>query len=253
MKTVRILSRLDIKGPNVVKGVHIEGLRVVGDPKKLALKYYQDGADEIMYIDVVASLYQRNLDFDQLKSVSENIFIPITVGGGIRSVTDINNALRAGADKVAINTCAIANPNFLKIASREFGSQCVVLSVEAKRIAENKWEAYTEGGRERTGVDAIEWIKRGIDLGVGEILLTSIDNDGTRKGYDVELSKAVSEFAPVPVIVQGGAGHQNDFIGVINEGKADAVSASSIYHYDEFTVRQIKKALFEKQIVVRKI
>ena len=249
---MRIISRLDIKGQNVVKGVHLEGLRVVGDPKTLSLKYYESGADELMYIDVVASLYQRNLDFEQLKSISENIFIPITVGGGIRSISDINNALRAGADKVAINTHAIAHPEFLKVASREFGSQCIVLSVEAKNISENKWEAYTEGGRERTGVDAIEWIKKGIDLGVGEILLTSIDNDGTRKGYDIALSKAVAEFAPVPVIVHGGAGSTEDFWKVIREGKVDAVSASSIFHYNEFAIVDVKNKLLEKKIPVRK-
>jgi len=252
MKTIRIISRLDIKGANVVKGVHIEGLRVLGDPKKLALKYYENGVDELMYIDVVASLYQRNLDFEQLKSVSENIFIPITVGGGIRSLEDINDALRAGADKVAINTYAISHPEFLKEASREFGSQCIVLSVEAKKIGDNKWEAYTDGGREKTGVDVVEWIRRGIDFGVGEILLTSIDNDGTRKGYDIELSKIVAEFAPVPVIVHGGAGNAEDFEKAIMQGRADAVSASSIFHYNEFTIADVKNKLLEKKISVRK-
>src|SRR3989344_1276571 len=179
MKKIRIISRLDIKGPNVAKGVQSEGLRVVGNPRELAFKYYNDGADEIIYMDIVASLYQRNLDFDQLKSVSDNIFIPFTVGGGIRSIGDINNALRAGADKVVINTYAVKNPEFLSEAARKFGAQCIVLSVEAKKIAENKWEAYTDGGRERTGLDAVSWIKKGIELGVGEILITSIDQDGT--------------------------------------------------------------------------
>ncbi len=252
MKTVRIISRLDIKGSNVVKGVHLEGLRVVGEPKKLAYKYYEDGADEIIYVDVVASLYQRNLDFEQLKKVSENIFIPFTVGGGIRSITDINNALRAGADKVAINTFAIFNPVFLKKAATEFGSQCIVLSIEAKKIAENKWEAYTEGGRETTGVDVIEWVKKGIDLGVGEIMLTSIDTEGTKKGFDIELAQAVTSFSSVPVIIHGGAGNQKDFAEVIQKGYTDAVSASSVYHYNDFTVADVKKNLAGKGVLVRK-
>src|SRR3989344_2937347 len=185
MKTVRLIPRLDIKGSNIVKGVHTEGLRVVGHPKELALKYYQEGADEIAYMDIVASLYDRNLDFDQLRSVCDNIFIPFTVGGGIRSINDINNALRAGADKVAINTHAIHHPEFLAEAARNFGSQCIVLSIEAKKIRVNKWEAYTEGGRERTSVDVVEWARTAIDLGVGEIMLTSIDQDGTQRGYDM--------------------------------------------------------------------
>lgn len=253
MKTVRNIIHLDIKGSNVVKGVHTEGLRVVGDPKKMAEKYYKDGADEIVYLDIVASLYRRNLDFDQLKSVSENIFIPFTVGGGIRSISDINNALRAGADKVAINTFAINNPDFLKKAAREFGSQCIVLLIEAKRTAPGKWEAYTDGGREKTAVDAVEWAKRGIELGVGEIQVTSIDSDGTRKGYDIDLIKAITAFSPVPVVAHGGAGKPNDIIMVVEEAKADAVSASSIYHYKIHTVSQVKKALARKKIPVRTI
>src|SRR3989338_1993955 len=222
MKNIRIIPRLDIKGPNVIKGVHTEGLRIVGDPKKLAAEYYQQGADEIIYMDIVASLYQRNLDFDQLKSVSDNIFIPFTVGGGIRSINDINNALHSGADKVAINTYAVKNPEFLSEAAKKFGAQCIVLSVEAKKIAENKWEAYTDGGRERTGLDAVSWIKKAIDLGVGEILITSIDRDGTYQGYDMELIKAVTSFAPIPVIAHGGAGSPENILEVIRDAKADA-------------------------------
>jgi cyclase len=253
MKSIRLISRLDIKGPNVVKGVHTEGLRVVGNPKELALKYYKDGADEIVYMDIVASLYERNLDFDQLRSVCDNIFIPFTVGGGIRSIRDINDALRAGADKVAINTYAIHHPDFLTEAARNFGSQCVVLSIEAKRIGDGKWEAYTEGGRERTNVDAVEWAKKAIELGVGEIILTSIDQDGTQKGYDIDLIKKVAEFASVPVVAHGGAGSPKDIIQVIKEGKADAVSASSIYHYDIFTISDVKKELGINHLPVRSI
>jgi len=251
MKNIRIIPRLDIKGPNVVKTVHTEGLRVVGNPKIFAQQYYQQGADEIIYLDIVASLYQRNLDFDQLKSVTENIFIPFTVGGGIRSIGDINNALRAGADKVAINTFAINHPEFLTESAKKFGSQCIVLSVEAKKIGDNSWEAYTDGGRERTGKDAIEWIKKGIELGVGEIMLTSIDQDGTKKGYDMDLIKGATSFAPIPVIVHGGAGTMDDIKNVILEAHADAVSASSVYHYGIFQINELKNKLVADKINVR--
>src|SRR3989338_11506635 len=166
MKKIRIIPRLDIKGPNVVKGIHCEGLRIVGNPTDLSLKYYGDGADELLCMDIVASLYQRNFDFDILRSLAQNIFIPITVGGGIRYINDINNALRAGADKVAINTYGIKNPKFLNEAVKKFGSQCIVLSVEAKRQGNNMWEAYTDGGREHTSINAVEWIKRALNLGI---------------------------------------------------------------------------------------
>lgn len=248
---VRIIARLDIKGSNVVKPVQTDALRVVGDPLVLAEKYYAQGIDEILYVDVVASLYQRTIDFDQLKSVCRNIFVPITVAGRIRSIDDIQAILRAGADKVAINTYAIENPHFLTTAVQEFGSQCIVLSVEAKRRAEGGWEAYTEGGREKTGVEVLEWVRQAIDLGVGEVLLTSIDRDGTRKGYDIELVQAVTSFARVPVIAHGGAKSPESVYEVIAEGKADAVSASSIFHYDEYAVADIKTYLHEKGIPVR--
>ncbi len=251
MKNIRIIPRLDIKGPNVVKTVHTEGLRVVGKPKELAMRYYEEGADEIIYMDIVASLYQRNLDFDQLKSVTDNIFIPFTVGGGIRSIYDINNALRSGADKVAINTYAISHPYFLEEATKKFGSQCIVLSVEAKKIGERNWEAYTDGGREHSGQDTVEWIKKGIALGVGEILLTSIDRDGTKTGYDLELIEAVTSFAPIPVIVHGGAESPADILQTIEKGKADAVSASSIYHYKIFNIREVKQNLKSQGLNIR--
>ena len=179
MKKVRIIPRLDIKGPNVVKGIHCEGLRVVGDPTILAFEYYRDGADELLCMDIVASLYQRNFNFDILRSLSKNVFIPITVGGGIRSTNDINNALRAGADKIAINTYAVKHPKFLNEAVKKFGAQCIVLSIEAKKCGQNQWEIYTDGGREHTGIDAVKWAKKAISLGGGEIIVTSIDNDGT--------------------------------------------------------------------------
>jgi imidazole glycerol-phosphate synthase subunit HisF len=249
-KPMRVIARLDIKGPNVVKTVSTEGLRVVGDPAILAKKYYDEDIDELMYIDIVASLYQRNLDFDQLKAVSRNVFIPITAGGGIRSLNDITMALAAGADKVAINTYAIRDPKFLREAAEKFGSQCIVLSVEAKRTGERKWEAYTDGGREKTGVDALEWIARGIELGIGEILLTSIDRDGTKTGYDLELIRAVTAISPVPVIAHGGAGSADDIL-VAKTAGADAVSASSVYHYNLISIPQVKNILREQGVTMR--
>lgn len=251
MKSIRIIPRLDIKGPQVVKGIQNEGLRIVGAPKELALKYFKEGVDEIVYMDIVASLYERNLDFDQLKSVCENIFIPITVGGGIRSLTDINNALRAGADKVAINTFAVRNPSFLKEAAHNFGSQCIVLSADAKQIGQNKWEVYVEGGRERTGMDVVEWIKRAISLGVGEILLGSIDHDGMLNGYDIDLIQKVTEFSHVPVIAHGGAGKPDHVVSAIVDGKADAVSGSSMYHYGTYTISDVKKSLHTAGLFTR--
>jgi len=253
MKNIRIIPRLDIKGPNVVKPVQTEALRVVGEPKKLALHYYKDGADELIYLDIVASLYQRNIDFDLLKSVTENIFIPITVGGGIRSIHDINNVLRSGADKIAINTYAVKRPEFLKEAVREFGSQCIILYIEAKKQPNGNYEAYTDGGRERSGLEVISWIKKAIDLGVGEILLTSIDQDGTRRGYDIELLKKISTFSPIPVIAHGGAGKPESLKEAIIDAEVDALSISSIFHYNELSIKEIKKYLYENKINVRTI
>lgn len=251
MENIRIIPRLDIKGPNVVKGVFTEGLKIVGNPKELALTYYNQGADEILYMDVVASLYQRNLDFDLLKSVVENIFIPITVGGGIRSIGDIDNALRAGADKIAINTYAIHYPEFISEAVKKFGSQCIVLSVEAKKIGNNKWEAYTDGGREKTGIDAVDWVKKAISLGVGEVVITSIDQDGTRQGYDLELISAITAFSTVPVIAHGGAGSKESVAQVVVASQPDAVAAASVFHYHDFTIDSLKKFLHSKKLKVR--
>ncbi|QQG42893.1 MAG: imidazole glycerol phosphate synthase subunit HisF [Candidatus Giovannonibacteria bacterium] len=251
MKNIRIIPRLDIKGPNVVKPVHTEALRVVGDPKESAIRYHKEGADELIYLDIVASLYQRNLDFDLLKSVTENIFIPVTVGGGIRTIHDINNALRSGADKVAINTYAVRHPEFLSEAAKEFGSQCIVLYIEAKKQPNGAYEAYTDGGREHSGLDAVEWARRGIELGVGEILVTSVDRDGTRRGYDLDLIRRISAFSPVPVIAHGGAGDLESLDKVIMDGKADAISASSIFHYGDFKIGDVKNYLKAKNINVR--
>lgn len=251
MKNIRVIPVLHIKGPNVVKPVHTEALRIVGNPKELAERYYEEGADEIIYLDIVASLYQRSFDFELLKSVSRDIFVPFTVGGGIRTIQDIKNALRVGADKVAINTHAIKNPDLLKGAAKVFGSQCIVLFIEAKKIREGKWEAYTDGGREKTGVDVIEWAKRGVDSGVGEILITSIDRDGTRKGYESELISAITSWAPIPVIAHGGAGNPQTAEDVILRDKADAIALSSSLHYKDYSLPELKQHLFDKGINVR--
>jgi len=251
MPHVRIIPRLDIKGPNVVKPVHTEALRVVGQPAEMAAKYYAEGADELIYLDIVASLYQRNLDFELLKSVSEKIFVPLTVGGGIRSIHDITNALRAGADKVAINTYAVQHPEFLSEAVKFFGSQCIVLYVEAKRVAIGKWEAYTDGGRERSGVDVVEWIRQALARGIGEIIITSIDHDGTKTGFELGLVKAVTSFSPVPVIAHGGARDVESIRQVCVEGKADAVAVSSIFHYNEIAIGAVKHELAENHVSVR--
>ncbi|MDD5103151.1 MAG: imidazole glycerol phosphate synthase cyclase subunit [Candidatus Peribacteraceae bacterium] len=251
MHSVRIIPRLDIKGPNVVKGIHLEGLRVIGNPVKLARKYFEQGADELIAMDIVASLYQRSPDFDLMRSIANELFIPLTMGGGIQSLHDINNFLRAGADKVAINTYATLNPALLSEAVHQFGAQCIVLSVEAKRSAPGRWEAYTDGGREHSGLDAIEWIKRALAMGVGEILLTSVDFDGTKKGYDRGLLAAVTAFADVPVIIHGGAMDAASLTEAIQEGHADAVCLASILHYDEWTIGALKEQLMTKKIPIR--
>ncbi len=251
MNNIRIIPLLHIKGPNVVKPVQTEALKIVGNPKELADRYYREGADEIIYLDIVASLYQRSFDFELLKSVARDIFVPFTVGGGIRTIQDIKNALRVGADKVAINTYATKDPNFLAEAARVFGSQCIVLFIEAKKIGEKKWEAYTDGGRERTGLDAVEWAKKAISLGVGEILITSIDRDGTRKGYESELVSAITSWAPIPVIAHGGAGSFESVAQVIIRDHADAVAVSSLFHYSDCTIRELKNDLLSKNINVR--
>lgn len=231
MKNIRIIPRLDIKGPNVVKGVHLEGLRVLGRPEMFARKYYEDQADELLYIDSVASLYGRNNLEEIVKRTAENIFIPLTVGGGIDSVDEVRRLLRVGADKVAINTAAIRNPDLIAESARAFGSQCIVVSIQAKMRASGKYECLTDNAREKTGIDVIEWAKRAESLGAGEILLTSVDREGTGKGYDIELVAAVSRLVSIPVIACGGAGSQEHIRDVVLQGKADAVSAASIFHY----------------------
>ena len=250
--TTRIIGRLDIKGDNLIKGVHLEGLRVIGKPEVYAKNYYEQGIDELIYIDIVASLYGRNKLTEVINRAAREIFVPLTVGGGVRSIHDVDDLLKSGADKVAINTAAVNNPNLITEVSSKFGSQCMMLSIEAKKISENKWEIYTECGRERTHLDVIDWIKKGIDLGAGEILLTSIDQEGTRKGFDTDLLKQVCDISSVPVIVSGGYGSENDIKDAVNVG-ANAVAIADALHYERASVQEIKKAVKEMNIKVREI
>lgn len=231
MKTIRIIPKLEIKGPNLVKGVHLEGLRVLGRPEDFAYRYYIDGADELIYMDIVASLYGRNNLLNIVRRTAKRVFIPLTVGGGIRTIEDIRNVLRAGADKVAINTAAIQNPNLIEEGARTFGSQCILVSIEAKRKGGDSYEAFTDNGRQDTGIDVFKWARMVYKLGAGEILITSIDRDGTGDGYDIELVSKISEIVPIPVIACGGAGSIDDIKDVIRQTKTNAVSAASIFHY----------------------
>lgn len=231
----RIIARLDIKGPNLVKGIHLEGLRVLGSPEQFAKHYYDSGADELMYMDIVASLYNRNSLHDIISKTAKQIFIPLTVGGGIRTLDDIRTVLRAGADKVALNTAAIKNPEIIRQAANMFGSSTIVVSIEAKRMPDGSYEAYTDNGRERTGVEVLQWAQQATALGAGEIVITSIDREGTGKGFDLELTSAVAERVTVPVIACGGAGKMQDIIDVFTAGHADAVSLASLLHYEAIT------------------
>lgn len=253
MSNLRIIPRLDIKGPNLIKGIRLEGLRVMGDPQTFALKYYEDGADELVFMDIVASLYGRNNLSDIIRRTADQVFIPITVGGGIRSVDDAKLILRSGADKVAINTAAIARPGLITEVSRKFGSQAMVLSIEAKQIAPGRWEAYTDNGRERTGLDVIEWVTRGVELGAGEILVTAVDREGTRKGYDTALIRAVSDAVPVPVIASGGMGTIEHALEAAQDGRADALSMADVLHYGRLTIDQIRQAALAAHLPVRKV
>jgi cyclase len=222
---------LDIKGPNLVKGVHLEGLRVLGKPERFARYYYEHGADELIYMDVVASLYGRNSLLHVIERTSKEIFIPLTVGGGLRTVEDIRTVLRAGADKVSLNTAAIRRPEFIQEASNRFGSSTIVVSIEAKRHPDGTYEAYTDNGRVKTGVNVFEWAVRVAELGAGEILLTSIDCEGTGMGFDLSLTRKVAQSVSIPVIACGGAGKIDHVYDVVAQGKADAVSVASILHY----------------------
>jgi cyclase len=239
MQHLRIVARLDVKGPNLIKGIHLEGLRVVGDPHEHALRYYEQGADELLFIDVVASLYQRNNLSDIIKRAADRVYVPITVGGGIRSLDDVSTMMHSGADKVAINTAAIARPGLVGEVARRYGSQCMVLGVEAKRVAPDKWEAYTDNGRERTGRDVVEWVKEAVSRGVGEILLTSVDQEGTRKGFDVPLVRQVCDAVSVPVTASGGFGRSEDIAAVAATG-ISAIAVADALHWKRMVVSEIK-------------
>ena len=251
MHTKRISPCLDVKDGRVVKGTNFVSLRDAGDPVELAAFYDRELADELVFLDITASSDGRNTMVDVVRRTASQVFIPFTVGGGIRSVDDIRTMLHAGADKVSLNTAAVKAPALIAEGAKSFGSQCIVLAVDAKRCGSGKWEVYINGGRTPTGLDVMEWIRRGVDLGAGEILLTSMDCDGTKDGYDNELNRAVSELVEVPVIASGGAGTLPHFADALVKGKADAVLAASVFHYGEFSIRQTKEYLRNQGIEVR--
>ncbi len=231
MKTIRIIPRLDIKGPNLVKGIHLEGLRVLGKPSDFAKYYYDQGADELMFMDVVASLYERNSLHDIISETAKKIFIPITVGGGLRTISDIKEVLRVGADKVCLNTAAIKNPQLIKDASRMFGSSTILVAIEAIKESNGNYLAYTDNGREYTGVDVFEWAQKVAELGAGEIVITSVDKEGTGQGYDSDLISKITNLVSIPVIAHGGAGKQDHVVDVLKEGNVSSAMISSLFHY----------------------
>ncbi|MDH5387259.1 MAG: imidazole glycerol phosphate synthase subunit HisF [Gammaproteobacteria bacterium] len=251
----RIIPCLDVRDGRVVKGVKFIDIRDAGDPVEVARRYDQEGADEITFLDITASSDDRETIVHVVERVANEVFIPLTVGGGIRCVEDVQRMLNAGADKVAINTAAVFNPEFVKEASDRVGSQCIVVAIDAKKVSAegepNRWEIFTHGGRKETGLDAIEWAKKMADFGAGEILLTSMDRDGTKIGFDLELTRAIAEAVPVPVIASGGVGNLDHLAEGILEGKADAVLAASIFHFAEYTVGEAKQKMADRGIEVR--
>ncbi len=248
---MRIIARLDIKNSNLIKSINLEGLRVVGNPNDYAKKYYKEGADELIFMDLVASLYNRNSLHDIIKKVSEKVFIPITVGGGIRSIEDALKIFESGADKIAINTAAVKNPNLIKHLVQRFGSQAVVVSIEAKRKREKGWEVYIESGREQTGIDVEHWVKKISDLGCGEILVTSIDQEGTGKGFDHKLLSVVTKNTSVPIIASGGFGKLKDVGLSLIESKVDAIAIADAIHFNKITLRQIRDQALELKLDTR--
>ncbi|QJW44489.1 imidazole glycerol phosphate synthase subunit HisF [bacterium BFN5] len=251
MYTKRIIPCLDVKEGRVVKGTNFVGLRDAGDPVELANIYDKEIADELVFLDITASCEERNTMVKVVEQTAAQVFIPFTVGGGIRTSDDIRRMLKAGADKVSLNTAAIKNPAIIAEGAQRFGSQCIVLAVDARQTGEAKWEVYINGGRTPTGLDVLEWVQQATQLGAGEILLTSMDKDGTKDGYDIPLTRMVSEAVNVPVIASGGAGELEHFYEVLTAGKADAVLAASVFHYGQFTVRQVKEYLKSRGVEVR--
>ena len=252
MYAKRIIPCLDVKNGRVVKGMSFVNLVDAGDPVESAKQYDAQGADELVFLDITASSDSRNITIDMVEKVANNIFIPFTVGGGIRSVDDFNALLRAGADKVSVNSAAVYRPELISEAAYKFGSQCVVAAIDAKRSGDS-WEVYVNGGRKPMGIDAVEWAVKCAELGAGEILLTSMDEDGQKKGYDLGLTRAVSERVNIPVIASGGAGALAHFYDAFTEGKADAVLAASLFHFGEIPIPQLKEYLHEQGIPVRRV
>jgi cyclase len=251
MLTKRIIPCLDVKDGRVVKGVRFVELRDAGDPVENAKFYDEQGADELTFLDITASFEKRKIILTVVERTANEVFMPLTVGGGIRDLTDIRDLLNAGADKVSINTAAVEDSDFIRRAAERFGSQCIVLAIDAKRRAPSGWEVYTHGGRIPTGLDAVAWAKKGEELGAGEILLTSMDRDGTKNGYDLELTRTISEAVGIPVIASGGAGNLEHLYEALAQGSADAVLAASIFHYREYSIREAKEYLREKGVEVR--
>ncbi len=251
MLAKRIIPCLDVTGGRVVKGVNFVDLRDAGDPVELAERYSVQGADELVFLDITASSDAREIMADLVARTARRVFIPLTVGGGIRSVADARKIILAGADKVSVNTAAVHRPELIRELSLEFGAQAVVLAIDARRSGRGRWNVYTKGGRHDEGLDAIEWAKRGEALGAGEILLTSMDTDGVQTGFDCELTRAVVETTTIPVIASGGAGKPEDFVSVLTTGRADAALAASVFHYGKYTVTDLKRALAEAHVPVR--
>jgi len=251
MSNIRLIARLDVKAPNLVKSIQFEGLRKLGKPNEFALQYYDQGIDEIFYEDIVASLFDRNRLLDIIEETTKNVFVPITVGGGLRTIEDVSDALNAGADKVSINTAAIKRPEFISEIAKKYGSQCIVLSIQAKRMGD-QWEAYYDNGREHSGLDAIEWAIKGEELGAGEILITSVDREGTTKGFDIELINAITSAVDIPVIASGGMGKLDDIKDAVLIGNVNAVAMAHVLHYEKLSINDLRNYCNEQGIPVRK-
>jgi len=247
----RIIPCLDVTAGRVVKGVNFVELRDAGDPVEIARRYDEQGADELTFLDITATSDGRDLMLHIIEDVASQVFIPLTVGGGVRTVDDVRRLLNAGADKISINSTAVANPQMVQDAAQKYGSQCIVVAIDAKRVGDGKWEVFTHGGRKPTGLDVIEWAKKMESLGVGEVLLTSMDRDGTKSGFDLDLTRAVSDAVTIPVIASGGVGGLQDLADGIKVGKADAVLAASIFHYGQHTVQEAKRFMTERGIPMR--
>ncbi|TDI89586.1 MAG: imidazole glycerol phosphate synthase subunit HisF [Candidatus Dadabacteria bacterium] len=251
MLSKRIIPCLDVKDGRVVKGVNFVNLRDAGDPVEIAKKYSDEGADEICFLDITASNEERETMIDVVERTAAQVFVPLTVGGGVRTLDDVRQILLAGADKVSINTAAVKNPDFVKEAADKFGSQCIVVAIDARSVGDSKWEVFTHGGRNPTGIDAVEWAQKMEDYGAGEILLTSMDKDGTKSGYDLPLTKTISRNLRIPIIASGGAGNLEHLSDGVKLGEADAVLVASIFHYGEYTIKEAKEFLSANGIPVR--